>query len=249
MRQISRLLALVGLLLLGAQAQGAQLTIPATLTIYIVGLPRLSISSVPLIGVSTTGNHVDALTIPSSAFQVAGKELTATSRAPGLVKGVEFTVRNLAGAFNGAPLGGAMPLIGIAKVCVLRVCSNATANVSVPISVVGVGGFNTATGSISVTVGGAPWTAGRATERASSRPTITQMGFQHGPASATSSTALHSGVIRLVTPIFISTSLPSLAIVPAFGYLDLHFAPEPSTLVLLGGGIVGLVLVGHTKRA
>jgi hypothetical protein len=38
-------------------------------------------------------------------------------------------------------------------------------------------------------------------------------------------------------------------VVPTFGILDLHFVPEPSTLLLLGSGIAGLVLFGRTKRA
>ena len=78
--------------------------------------------------------------------------------------------------------------------------------------------------------------------------TLTQMGFQHGPASLTSSTAAASGQMRLVTPIFISTNNSDLRVFPAFGILDLHFIPEPNTLLLLGGGIAGLVRFGRTKR-
>jgi len=78
--------------------------------------------------------------------------------------------------------------------------------------------------------------------------TLTQMGFQHGPASLTSSTAAASGQMRLVTPIFISTNNSDLRVFPAFGILDLHFIPEPNTLLLLGGGIAGLVMFGRSKR-
>ena len=49
-------------------------------------------------------------------------------------------------------------------------------------------------------------------------------------------------------PIFISTNNSDLRVFPAFGILDLHFIPEPNTLLLLGGGIAGLVRFGRTKR-
>src|SRR5262249_58231827 len=92
-------------------------------------------------------------------------------------------------------------------------------------------------------VSGAAWTVGTA-----SVGTATRMGFQHGPASLTSSTAAASGQVQLVTPIFISTSQRQFPEIAAFGILDLHFVPEPGTLLLLAGGIAGLVLVGRTER-
>ena len=99
------------------------------------------------------------------------------------------------------------------------------------------------TGFVNVTAIGAPWTVGTV-----SVGTLTQMGFAHGPASLTSSTAAASGQVRLVTPIFISTNISALPVFPAFGVLDLHFVPEPATLLLLGSGIAGLVMFGRTKR-
>jgi hypothetical protein len=147
-----------------------------------------------------------------------------------------------------------MPLNGVAKVCLFKDCSKATANVSVPFSipgfrpaVVGVGGTLGTGSEDTVMVIGAPWTAGTAAVG-----TVTQAGFQHGPASATSSTAQASGAIRLVTPIFVTISNraggSNDAFIPSFAILDLHFVPEPSTSLLLGGGIAALVLFGRTKR-
>jgi hypothetical protein len=89
-----------------------------------------------------------------------------------------------------------MPILGVAKVCVFGTCSAALANLSVPLSVVGVGGVAT---------------------------------------------------VRLVTPIFISTSMASAAVIPAFGFLTLHSVPEPGTILLVGAGIVGLVAFGRRR--
>jgi hypothetical protein len=50
-----------------------------------------------------------------------------------------------------------------------------------------------------------------------------------------------------VTPIFISTNIGAFAVVPAFGFFNLHFVPEPGTLVLLGSGIAGLVAFGRSR--
>jgi hypothetical protein len=51
--------------------------------------------------------------------------------------------------------------------------------------------------------------------------------------------------VRLVTPIFISTSMASAAVIPSFGFLTLHFVPEPGTILLVGTGFVGLVAFGR----
>jgi PEP-CTERM motif len=37
-------------------------------------------------------------------------------------------------------------------------------------------------------------------------------------------------------------------VVPVFAFLNLHFVPEPGTLVLLGAGIAGLVSYGRTRN-
>ena len=74
------------------------------------------------------------------------------------------------------------------------------------------------------------------------------MGFQHGPASLTSSTAAASGQVRLVTPIFISTNISAISVLRGFALMTLHLVPEPGTLLLLGSGIAGLVVFGRTRR-
>jgi hypothetical protein len=57
-----------------------------------------------------------------------------------------------------------------------------------------------------------------------------------------------SGTVSLVTPVFVSTNIGPSAVVPVFAFLNLHFVPEPGTLVLLGAGIAGLVSSGRTRN-
>jgi hypothetical protein len=53
-------------------------------------------------------------------------------------------------------------------------------------------------------------------------------------------------VLQLVTPIFISTNLADdFVAVPAFGVLNLHFLPEPTTLVLGGAGPLIAAAIGR----
>ena len=78
---------------------------------------------------------------------------------------------------------------------------------------------------------------------------VTITGFVHGPASNTSSTALASGVVQLISPIQVLTiGVPGqnekLAL---FGTIRIHFVPEPGLVLLLGSGVVGLALLGRSR--
>ena len=164
--------------------------------------------------------------------------------------GIKATFKNGAGSFN---LGGKMPVQGTAFLCLIGGCAGALANITVPFTMngtrgVGLGGapiflFNKAD-AIGVTVNGAPWVATTAKVG-----TITLMGFVHGPASGGAATAqAASGVVQLVTPTLISTTIGAVAVMPAFGVLNLHFVPEPGTLLLLASGVVGLAVAGLRRR-
>jgi hypothetical protein len=192
---------------------------------------------------SAAGIHLNSFVLPASPFATTGLVVPVADPS---AFAIAITAHNGGGAFAGGTgtgtLGGSMPILGVAKVCLFGTCSAALANLSVPLSVVGMGGVAIATGAVNVTVVGAPWTSGTA-----AAGTLSAMGFAHGPASLTSSTAQNSGTVRLVTPIFISTSLASAAVIPAFGFLTLHFVPEPGTMLLVGAGIVGLVGIGRRR--
>ena len=80
---------------------------------------------------------------------------------------------------------------------------------------------------------------------------VTAMGFAHDPTSATTHTAQASGVVQLITPMQVSTNLAgagtSNAKIALFGFLTIHFVPEPGMLLLLGSGVAGLALLGRNR--
>jgi hypothetical protein len=193
------------------------------------------------------GAHLDSLALAGGEFD--GSPLVpVTDPAVFPIYGLVFDASNAAGAFTaisgGPPGGGVMPLGGSAKVCLFGFCESAVANMIVPLEVVGAGGFEHVTGSVNMTVIGAPWTVGTA-----NAGTISGMGFAHGPATLTSSTAQASGALQLVTPIQIYTNISAMPATYAIATLTLHFVPEPGTIVLLGAGIVSLAASGRRRLA
>ena len=124
---------------------------------------------------------------------------------------------------------------------------------------VGVGGIVTVGGfsAVRVSLEAAPWTVRTATAvdqtddntGAAAFHNVTRMGFAHGPASATTSTAQPSGVVQLVTPNQVRTnlSLGSSEKVAILGELLVRFIPEPGLLVLVGSGVAGLLLLGRKR--
>jgi hypothetical protein len=124
---------------------------------------------------------------------------------------------------------------------------------------VGVGGLVTVGGfsAVRISLEAAPWTVRTATAidqtddntGAAAFHAVTRMGFAHGPASGTTSTAQPSGVVQLVTPNQVRTnlSLGSSEKVAILGELLVRFIPEPGLLVLLGSGVAGLLLLGRNR--
>ena len=71
-------------------------------------------------------------------------------------------------------------------------------------------------------------------------------GFAHGPVSGTTTTAKEGGVVQLVTPILVTTTLGSgLDII---GTLRVVLVPEPGTGLLLGTGVIALALAGRRNH-
>jgi hypothetical protein len=246
------LVAVLGVAWLPAAGRAASLAFTGELELYMAGAPYSAIAGLPAVfhvtgsGVATVngsgpGGHLNSLTLPASPFATTAATVPVTDPAVFPINGFQATVHNGAGSFAGG--GGIMALFGVAKVCLFYQCGTLVpGNLSVPLTVVGAGGVTTVKGAVNVTVVGGAWTTGTAAVGS-----LTAMGFAHGPNGFTSSTAQNSGVIQLVTPIFVSTNIGSFPVWPLFATLTLHFVPEPGTFALLAGGLGALALGGRAR--
>ena len=119
----------------------------------------------------------------------------------------------------------------------------------------GIGGVLTIGGSgpIRISLVGGPWTL--KTASVSNRTDnggitiFSRKGFVHGPASLTSSTALSSGIVQLVTASQTTTlGIPGNSDKSGnITFARTHFVPEPGLLLLLGSGAVGIALLGYRR--
>lgn len=205
-------------------------------------------------GAAALGGPIAALSVPRGAFVVTGLTTPVTDPSVFPIAGLQVTASNATGDFAETAMGkvrGVMPIDGVSKVCLFSNtgCSAALANVSVPLSVIGFGGQVAATGAVNLTVQGAPWTTGFTAIVPPFGSALTRMGFAHGPASNTSSAATEGGSIQLVTPIVVWTNI-TIAQPSIFGFatMTLHFVPEPTTALLVGGGIALLTATGLRTR-
>ncbi len=163
-----------------------------------------------------------------------------------------------------------LPVNGLAKVCLLSTqCTNflplqLTQHTAMSVQKgLGIGGLLTiggGTNPIRISIEAAPWTikTGTSVDQITTPMTpggvkkfvnVTAMGFAHDPSSATTNTAQPSGVVQLITPMQVVTNLTSgsNAKIALFGFLTVHFIPEPGMLLLLGSGVAGLVLLGRHR--
>jgi len=244
MRKLLGVLA-AGFIAMGVAGQAHAVALPFTgsIGVIVAGLDPVVLpgAGTAIVNGSGGAGHLTGLTIPASPFATTGFVLPVTDPGAFPIAGLQATAHNGTGVFGGvggAGFGGVMPIIGAAKVCLFGPCSAAAANVAVPLSNVGAGGVAFVAAAVNVTVIGAPWTTGTAAVG-----TVTQM----GGVSPLSNTGAPSGSITLVTPIFISTNIGASAVLPGFGVLNLHFVPEPGTLMLLGSGIAAIGVYGRSR--
>jgi hypothetical protein len=237
-------LAACAMLLAASGAQAAALPFTASLALQIVTLAPIAIpgSGTAIVNGSAGGSHIHSLGLAGSTFATAGFVVPVTDPSAFPIAGVQLTAQNVPGNFadGGGTLGGVMPIAGIAKVCLFGPCSAAVSNLSIPLTVVGQGGYANPTGAVNMTVIGAPWTTGTAAVGTA----FTQM----GGVAPLSNTGAPSGNVTLVTPVFISTHIGASAVLPAFGILTLHFVPEPTTIALLASGVGLLGFIGRARR-
>jgi len=199
--------------------------------------------------VRTGSGQLQSLALAGGTFSIGGTFHIGDDPADfPLYSIAAISVGNGAASFG--PSGGTMPLAGALRICLFSACATPTAAFSVPLSVVGVGGSATATSQgVSVTVLGAPWTAGAVTVDVLGRGPMQFSGFAHGPASVPSSVALASGTLQLVTPVYVSTSVAAFPVFDlGVARLTLHFVPEPGSLLLVAGGLGVLALRGGRPR-
>ena len=228
--------------------RAAVLPFQMTLEVVFNALPPIAISGAGLATLNSSGGGLHLTRIEVGAGVLSGTALQAvTDPAAFPIMGLQLGAMNAAGTVSetgGGALTGSMGLPGALKVCLFGAggCGAPVANITVPLTPVGQGGSAAVTGPVNVSVFGAPWTTATA-----SIGTVTVMGFAHGPASGTSSTAQPGGTLQLVTPISISTNIGASAVVTSFAFLTLQFVPEPATALLVGGGIAVLVWGGRRR--
>lgn len=218
-------------LFLPVTASAAPLPFQGTIEIHISTLDTVAVfgGGVAEVGAASGGLHLTGVTVPEGAIATLFQNVPVTDPAAFPIAGLVFTVDNGPGRFAAAASGelsGLMPLRGVSKICLFGTCSAAVANIDVPLSVIGGTGAATAAAAVSVTVQGAPWTTGFVQVS----PSSAVRGLARGPAGNPSSTAQLGGLLSLVTPIFISTNIAALSVVPAYARFLQRFTNEAPPL-------------------
>lgn len=239
-----------------AQAPGAVEIAPAQAN----PLDEIRIADVGTLSFSGILPVTDPLAIQGGVYAIQGNEIRLRTDLQGGVFG------NLQAAV-GVPQSGltpaTLPLTGTLRYCVLNASCDPTLTVAVPIGSeasngfvgAGVGGVLTiggAAGAFRVSVLGAPWTVGTVTvfsrtDQGAIAP-VTAQGFAHGPASATGSTSLSSGVLELVSASQIQSANYGIQDYTGVTHRYTLRLPEPARFVSLLLGVVWLTALGWRRR-
>jgi len=200
--------------------------------------------------------HLSSVAVPSNLLSIS-TTITPTPNptSPPPFSFLVVRMDNAAGSFSEsattAPLEGEMAVPGNIRVCILFGCGSFF---DVPLTSQGTrgvglsGGPIVRPGAVAVTVQGAPWTTGTVVITTTSG-TVNGVGFAHGPASATSSTANPGGVVKLVTPVTITTKslLSPPSVISLVASFEVEIIPEPAALTLLLPGIGVLLTLGAVR--
>ena len=241
-----------------------------TLSISLGGQPPVVATgsgNAVLNGSGGLGGHLTTLQILTNSVAITSAVVPITD--PGATLGGEtlVSVRGTAALGTGIlrPISGGgtgltrnvMPVTGVVRWCVLFTGCPISLLV-VPLTVggtagVGIGGLITigTFGQFKFSLQGQPWTVGTAvvtgiTTDNGGLSTQSIVGFVHGPASATSSTAAIGGVIQLVTAMRLTSNIQALQNT-FLTTLTIHLVPEPGTFVLFGSGVVALGIAGRRR--
>jgi hypothetical protein len=216
-----------------------------------------------------SGTAMVPITDPAvQANGIASVRVTAT-----MLTGTFAGISGAAAASTQMLSQNVLPVGGLAKVCLVSTACTQflpldltqptnTTTPSPALKGVGIGGLLTIGGTspIRISIEAAPWTLkkGVSIDEITTPMTPggvkifinrTANGFAHEPSSGTTSTAQPSGVVQLISPMQVVTNLTSgsNAKIALFGFLTVHFIPEPGMLLLLGSGVAGLVLLGRSR--
>ena len=248
------LLGLVAFLVLGPTATAFQLPFAATLTIQfhtpsgtpmppLVTQVRASAAAIQL----TPGGALARVQLAQQEIATSGLEVGPLPAGFTPIDGFEGTfgvwptpappLETFARGTSGR-VGGVVRVLGLVRVCLFSPagsCPGST-DVFIPLAhptsgggslfydaAVGWQGTWFAAGAAKLTVKGAPWTTGAV----SAGGGVTAMGFARGPASLPGSTARNGGRLNLVTPIFISSNVPTVPLFPGIATLDVRFTGDP----------------------
>ena len=240
----------------GTSASGAEVAWLGTLTIDFVSLAPVHIEGMGVATVEESGIGLGYLSLFGG---ITGTDQTYVWSTPDPTLGVSVGASVELGSGTLGPfwppqqlVANTLPLGGIAKLCVI--IPSCGQYVGLPFSgnsgqtAVGVGGLLTVggAGSLRFSIDAAPWTVGTTSVSILTSGgdviEITTRGWAHGPVSFAGSTALTGGELSVVTPIQVTSNTSGQSL-SSFARLQVRFVPEPTSLLLLAAGAVGLALL------